>query len=186
MNLLKNANSLISASSPNGPPAQNSGDQMEGTVAIAAVKRQVTNNLFAANNPANNYSTSLEGKITYQRNGETFYIPYLLTDVVNVSSSQYPLKIGDRVKFCVAQVTSVQQQQMIYATTSSQLPLGSFYARRVELIQSPTNSLLSLFNEANSGNFNYPTSKKSYRGIISNLKVPFSFYLFLLFDHLAF
>jgi cold shock CspA family protein len=41
----------------------------------------------------------LDGRITYQQNGESFYIPYSLGDVL---MTQQPVNLGDRVKFNVA------------------------------------------------------------------------------------
>ena len=160
LNLLKNANNLIANQQRH---STNGGSElMEGIIAIAAVKRQINSTSL----------TSLEGRITYQRNGETYYIPYLLNDVLpNSLNGQLPqLKIGDRVRFSIAQVQNQQQQQIIYATTSLNIPIGTVYARRVELIiQSPNSSLLSLYNSDNNSNVN----RKLYRGIISSLKDTF-------------
>ena len=99
-------------------------------------------------NGNSNNTANLDGRITYQRNGETFYIPYSLNDVANPNLQ---FKMGDRVKFYIAQN---QQPTM-------QMPVGTLYARRVELIS----------QQAQLYDSNQP--KRLYRGIITTLKDSF-------------
>lgn len=139
-------------------------EQMDGTIAIVATKRPITSQF---NNRNGNYSSlQLDGRITYQRSGETFYIPYSLSDVLPNSPSspmtsfnQNPsqLRIGDRVRFFIAQSIG----------TDINVPAGTFYARRVELIHSQD------FNNCGY-NLNEPQlPKQLYRGIITTLKESF-------------
>lgn len=103
-------------------------------------------------NGNSNNTASLDGRITYQRNGETFYIPYSLNDVANPNLQ---FKMGDRVKFYIAQ----NQQPTL------QMPMGTLYARRVELINHQQQQQAQLYDS------NQP--KRLYRGIITTLKDSF-------------
>jgi cold shock CspA family protein len=150
-------------------------DQMEGTIAIVATKRPITSQY---NNRNSNFAApQLDGRITYQRSGETFYIPYSLSDVVPTSptspmpnfnkQSQTQFKIGDRVRFYIAQ-----------SLGNDINPVGTYYARQVEPL-----SLAQ--QEINIGNNNHVTNnntesgrnqmstKQLYRGVITTLKESF-------------
>lgn len=60
----------------------------------------------------------MDGRITYQQNGEAFYIPYSISDVLSMPNQQQPvINLGDRVRFNVA----------VH-------PLGIYYACRIEPI----------------------------------------------------
>ena len=111
-------------------------------------------------------SPQLDGRITYQRSGETFYIPYSLNDVVatspvfvNGKSSFGQLKTGDRVRFYIAQFLGA-------TNASNQLPVavGTYYARQVELIPQ---------QQEEYGYMSKELPKQLYRGIITTLKDSF-------------
>ncbi|CAF0834579.1 unnamed protein product [Brachionus calyciflorus] len=112
-----------------------SADYIEGTVAI----------------PANQQQFNAEGRIQYQRNGETFYIPYLVSDLIQTNVQ---LRSSDRVKFCIT------QRQMNNMFT--------FFASRVELAEPLSNNLTNtlLNNQSRRSN-------QKLRGIISWLKDSF-------------
>jgi cold shock CspA family protein len=114
------------------------GDQMFGLIAI--VSKLACNYDIFPNIP--------DGRITYTKNGETFYIPYALNDVVNYKK-QLPLKQSDRVKFYIAQ----------------NLQMGTIYARKVELI-SDNSLIVNMSNDAKQ-------QLTIYRGIVSTLKDTF-------------
>lgn len=107
----------------------------------------------------------LDGRITYQRSGETFYIPYSLSDVISASSSNSPmpnfnqspvaLKIGDRVRFFIAQALG----------NDVNVPAGTYYARRVESITGAD------YNDYKPSQSMPP--KQLYRGVITTLKESF-------------
>ena len=42
-----------------------------------------------------------DGRITYEKNGESFYIPYAINDINN---SNEELKIGDKVHFRISKL----------------------------------------------------------------------------------
>ena len=106
----------------------------------------------------------LDGRITYQRSGETFYIPYSLSDVVATTNSQ--LRIGDRVKFYIAHLLNNPNQQL-------QMPVVStYYARKVELISSP-DSFMNINELAQHLLAQQQQPKQVYRGIITTLKDSF-------------
>lgn len=140
-------------------PVYNGNEQMEGTIAIVANKRPITSQYNR-----NNYNApQLDGRITYQRSGETFYIPYSLSDVIgnspqtskpgfNQSSPQ--LKIGDRVRFLIAQSFG----------NEINVPAGTYYARRVELLAQNKD-----FNPMKANDM----PRQVYRGIITTLKESF-------------
>jgi cold shock CspA family protein len=152
---------------------QKNDEQMEGTVAIVATKR-----------PSPSVSSSsillaqqLDGRITYQRSGETFYIPYSLSDVVNTNVQ---LRIGDRVKFYIAHLLNnnssnnnlLQQQQHLPVVTT-------YYARKVEVISHDYNLSINelaqhlLLAQQQQQQFQQQQAKQVYRGIITTLKDSF-------------
>jgi cold shock CspA family protein len=103
----------------------------------------------------------LDGRITYQRSGETFYIPYSFSDVVSTTNAQ--LRIGDRVKFYIAHLLN------------NQMPVVStYYARKVELISSQ-DSFMSISELAQHliAQQQQQQPKQVYRGIITTLKDSF-------------
>lgn len=141
----------------------NGNEQMEGSIAIIATKRPITSQYNSRNQ--NYISPQLDGRITYQRSGETFYIPYSLSDVVpsspnstipNYSQNLPQLKTGDRVRFFIAQALG----------NDVNVPAGTYYARRVELIQDFANGYMKNNNEIQ-------MPKQLYRGIITTLKESF-------------
>jgi cold shock CspA family protein len=137
-------------------------EQIEGTIAIVATKKTNTSHY---NNRGNFYSPQLDGRITYQRSGETFYIPYSFYDVLPNSPtmpsySQIQLKTGDRVRFYIAQSMGNELN----------VPNGTYYAQRIELAMHSKNNF----------NFNVTNNKQEaqmlkpvYRGIITTLKESF-------------
>lgn len=114
------------------------GEQMFGLIAIVS-KLSCNYDIFP-NIP--------DGRITYTKNGETFYIPYAINDVVNYKK-QLPLKQSDRVKFYIAQ----------------NLQMGTIYARKVELI-SDNSLIINMSNDMKQ-------QSAIYRGIVSTLKDTF-------------
>jgi cold shock CspA family protein len=89
-------------------------------------------------------SASLDGRIQYQRNGETFYIPFSANDFLYTNQI---VNLGDRVRFNVA-LNSI---------------LGAYYACRIE----PVNS--NSFQQQQQQQM----PKQLYRGIITSLKDTF-------------
>lgn len=145
----------------------NGNEQMEGTIAIVATKRPITSQY---NNRNQNYTLpQLDGRITYQRSGETFYIPYSLSDVVsgsptspmpNFNQSPTQLKTGDHVRFFIAQALG----------NDINVPAGTYYARHVELmlhVQDYNNGFSKNNNEIQQ------IPKQLYRGVITTLKESF-------------
>lgn len=141
-------NNLEAPKVPNN--TANTNELMEGTIVTAAKKRPITSQ-FNNRNP--NMGQQLEGSITYQQAGETFWIPYSLNDVVPPSSSSpmpsfAALKPGDRVRFYIS-------------------PSGYdvVHAHRVELITDEFSGMTKKYNDG--------MSKQVYRGVISTLKESF-------------
>lgn len=65
-----------------------------------------------------------DGEITYQENGETFFIPYSSSELMPLTNGQLPqLKSGDKVKFTIAQHFS-----------------GNLYARKIDLLNTESQS----------------------------------------------
>ena len=114
--------------------------------------------------------SSLDGRITYQCSGETFYIPYSLNDVVTPTQ----LRIGDRVKFYIAQNNNVMFPLL-------HMPMGTYYARRVELIMSQHQQQQQqlqqqqhqLIQQLLQQNTQQQVPKQLFKGIITNLKDSF-------------
>lgn len=69
-----------------------SNETMDGSIAIVSSM----NTLYNGNSA--DVASRFDGRINYQRNGETFYIPYSVSDV----AKNTPLKVGDRIRFCIA------------------------------------------------------------------------------------
>lgn len=86
-----------------------SNEIIEGYVAIVS----------KLNSPMDINFLTLDGRINYQRNGETFYIPYSINDLV---PNNEPLKPGDKVCFQVAQDS---QTGINYACQVKSLPAAS-------------------------------------------------------------
>jgi len=148
-----NMNEISSGANGKKPSANN--EQQEGTIAIVATKRPITSNY---NGNANYISPQLDGRITYQRSGETFYIPYSLSDVIPSNTNNIQLKVGDRVRFYIAQSLGSSNQLL-------PIPVGTYYARHVELV---TQS-----NQLNFIEQNQRQPKQLYRGVITTLKDSF-------------
>ena len=122
---------------------------IEGTIAIASLKSHMHG------------APPLEGRITYQQNGETFYIPYTLADVLAGGSpaSSRALKMGDRVRFCIGQHQHQQQQQQLSSSPGG--GVVGLYAYRVELAPTAAQAPPP------------PPPTTTYRGIVTSIKDTF-------------
>ncbi|CAF3989006.1 unnamed protein product [Rotaria sordida] len=85
-------------------------NRVEGTIAVVARQQQLQNNGFPQ------FDFIPDGKVTYVKKGETYFLPYGLADLQDVTM---PVKVGDRVSFNVGQDRRTNQ----------------FFARNVALIE---------------------------------------------------
>lgn len=151
----------------------NGNEQIEGTIAIVATKKNQSTSHY--NNRVNFYSPQLDGRITYQRSGETFYIPYSFYDILSNSptmpnySQQIQLNTGDRVRFYIAQSMGNELN----------VPNGTYYAQRIELAANNMHSNQQNYNFNGAANTNKDnvqaqmSNKPVFRGIITTLKESF-------------
>ncbi|CAF4407626.1 unnamed protein product, partial [Rotaria sp. Silwood2] len=93
-------------------------NRVEGTIAVIA-RQQSQNNGF------DQLNFMPDGKVTYVKKGETYFLPYGITDFQDPSN---PVKVGDQVTFNVGQDRRTNQ----------------FFARNIELIKNVNSSVSTL------------------------------------------